>query len=689
MFKLHFTMPLLCAVLGISVAGAVPAAADAEADGQPVLLAAGTMSSFMTQGPVKSFSDCCRAESMRHSASGNKIRLVINTSQVPDYQILSDNRGRTLRIELLNTELNGTVPAGAPKSKAIKSWKTESPALNRAAWEIQFKDPISSDHVQAFTLENPHRLVVDIDTSAPSLEGTWHITPGITWTRSIIADPAFGSLLWNQLVFSRNDPNITLDIAAAHDDAGAKAPLTQIVSEHNAAAGVNGGFFNMSGGGILGVAIKDGKVIAPHVGRRPARSVLAVTQDNNMFVDRIKVLNGTPVKLNGQPCPPLRMALGAGPALLKNGQVYITAQEEQLGPGGNDITRACGRTAAAFNKSEVMLATLSGFSDSHSQGWKLPAMAKYLARKGMTEAVNMDGGGSVGMSVGGTAVGNGPDAGSYQRPIATALIVSDSRGTVYPSAIKLRLPQKLKADGRSSAVAELTALTENGKPAADGSVIFLSARGLECPASVTLQNGKASFPVKALRSPGMANVQASSMFASSSANMQLEPGKPHAILAEISSDLYIKQSAETKQNTTGPANTGNNSETAGNNSEAAEGDTENPSPRNVLGNDADDGNTADGTAGTGASPAADKAVMLRRLAVNLTTEDEWHNGLAGCPVEVKDSKGKVLSSGTSDFEGNLRLVFNVPTDTRLLHFESKGFKKLKLRLDGSTPRFEN
>ena len=273
-------------------------------------------------------------EAIRHSVSGSKMRLVFNTEEEPDFDYSFGNQGQSLTIDFVNTRQSNVKPESAPKSKAVKTWQISWPNFNRGRFTINFASAIQPDKVSFFKLKEPHRLVVDINTTPKQLPSTYKISPGITWSRQLIKDPTFGTLLWNQLLFDRSDPHISVDVALANNNnPHTVAVLSKIVpQEEGAVAGINGGFFNMPNGGLLGLVVKDGKLISPHVGRRPARSVIAFTQDGQPMIERLKAIKGQVVRLNGQPTPPLRMALGAGPTLLKNGQLYITADAEELGP---------------------------------------------------------------------------------------------------------------------------------------------------------------------------------------------------------------------------------------------------------------------------------------------------------------------------------------------------------------------
>ena len=640
-------------------------------------------------------------EAIRHSASGSKVRLVLNTQAEPVFDYSFSNQGKSLIIDLINTRQSNVKPEGAPKSKAIKSWQVSWPDLNRSRFTINFASALQTDKVSFFKLKEPHRLVVDIDTTPKPLPSTYKISPGITWSRQLIKDPTFGTLLWNQLLFDRSDPHVSVDVALANNNnPHTVAVLSKIVpQEEGAVAGINGGFFNMPNGGLLGLVVKDGKLISPHVGRRPARSVIAFTKDGQPFIDRLKAIKGQVVRLNGQPTPPLRMALGAGPTLLKNGQLYITADAEELGPKGNDITRACGRSLIAYNKDQMMLATLSGARDSHSQGWKLPVLAKYLQKKGMTEALNLDGGGSVGMAIGPNIVGNGPQAGTYQRPIGDDLVLKDSRGTAYPSLIKIDLPKTLKSDGRDKGQASVLALNSKGNPVPDGTVLELYGLGLSCPSQVVTKDGRAEFEVHSLRSPGTANLTACGLFSKGTANMRLESGEPHKLIVQLSDCVRrtTALSASSSQTSTlaQPTACPPTSQTLAQ-AQPDEDNLEAPIPEQPLKGliDLGEAETSEPSETSPASPvpslrvqeATTPASSKLALTLKVLVEDEWHNALPLSPFSVEDAQGQVLYQGQTDRRGAACLNLETAADNARIFIKSPKLKTLTLEL-GEQPHF--
>jgi exopolysaccharide biosynthesis protein len=79
------------------------------------------------------------------------------------------------------------------------------------------------------------------------------------------------------------------------------------------------------------------------------------------------------------------------------------------------------RSAIGFNRTHIFLMEVDGRQPGLSLGMTLEELADYLVRLGCTEAMNLDGGASSQMIVGGRVV-NSPSAGR-ERNTATGIIV--------------------------------------------------------------------------------------------------------------------------------------------------------------------------------------------------------------------------------------------------------------------------
>lgn len=111
--------------------------------------------------------------------------------------------------------------------------------------------------------------------------------------------------------------------------------------------------------------------------------------------------------------------MGAGPRLVANGQVNVTAGEEEF---PSDIRYGCApRSAVAVLKNGNYLFGVVDGRQASSHGLTLTDWAKLLVKMGARDAINLDGGGSSALVVGGV-VQNSPSDGS-ERYVGSALIL--------------------------------------------------------------------------------------------------------------------------------------------------------------------------------------------------------------------------------------------------------------------------
>jgi exopolysaccharide biosynthesis protein len=111
--------------------------------------------------------------------------------------------------------------------------------------------------------------------------------------------------------------------------------------------------------------------------------------------------------------------VGVGPRLVKDGQISINADEEQIGP---DVTGGqAPRTAAAIKSDGHVLLVVVDGRCAQSDGLTLNGLAQLLIQFGAKDAVNFDGGGSSEIVLGGE-IENTPSDG-MERPVGVALAV--------------------------------------------------------------------------------------------------------------------------------------------------------------------------------------------------------------------------------------------------------------------------
>ncbi len=118
-------------------------------------------------------------------------------------------------------------------------------------------------------------------------------------------------------------------------------------------------------------------------------------------------------------------AVGGGPRLVVDGQVAVDAAAEGFDAGFSDGLNP--RTAVGTTRDghHLLLVTVDG-RQAFSKGVSLAGMALIMKRYGAWNAINLDGGGSTAMAVGGLTVNNPSGAGA-ERPVADMLLVYSDR----------------------------------------------------------------------------------------------------------------------------------------------------------------------------------------------------------------------------------------------------------------------
>ncbi len=108
---------------------------------------------------------------------------------------------------------------------------------------------------------------------------------------------------------------------------------------------------------------------------------------------------GTPLSLDSRPSDPLGLAanvLGGGPLLLRNGRVVLNGTAE--GFGAAFLSQGAPRTVIGSDGTRIELITLEGVEQ---QGPTLAETAALLQGLGLRDALNLDGGSSTGLVMGG------------------------------------------------------------------------------------------------------------------------------------------------------------------------------------------------------------------------------------------------------------------------------------------------
>ena len=125
------------------------------------------------------------------------------------------------------------------------------------------------------------------------------------------------------------------------------------------------------------------------------------------------------IEILGEPWDHAVQILGAGPRLVADGSVYVTAGEEEF-PGDIRYGRAPRSAVGVTKTGRIIFAVVDG-RQSHSHGLTLTEFAQLLIQFGVQNAINLDGGGSSALYAGGVVL-NSPSDGT-ERAVGSALIL--------------------------------------------------------------------------------------------------------------------------------------------------------------------------------------------------------------------------------------------------------------------------
>ena len=219
---------------------------------------------------------------------------------------------------------------------------------------------------------------------------------------------------------------------------------------------VNAGFFSLETGENLSAVIRNGKQVAYNVNSLkgtgadsmlyyyPTRSAIGINRKRHadvawIFADSLRrrpyAFEKAPVIAKGASPNPtvfdlkeiewqwweMRTAIGGGPVLIHDGQIWITNKEEQMFVGEENEKQP--RTAMGYTRDgRLIVLVIQGRSPGIAEGATLIQEAQILKDLGCYEALNLGGGGNSCMLINGRQTIEPSDK-SGQRPIPAVFIV--------------------------------------------------------------------------------------------------------------------------------------------------------------------------------------------------------------------------------------------------------------------------
>ena len=280
-------------------------------------------------------------------------------------------------------------------------------------------------------------------------------TPAIQWQPMDVLNADLPEAV---RVFAGSDPDIPLrawyvsvspdadsvrtEVLLSDDENDRRERVSVFAADTGACVVVNGGFFSMERTPAFhaGLLVVDGVIEAPATRSvlrgefryETARAALglmpdgfdiawATTRDGQLqaWSEPPPHVPGSPANLEGEPAPwPVEDALGAGPALVSDGQVRVRINEEVF--FGSAIPNTHPRTAAGIRGDGTLLLVVVDGRQPVSRGVDLEQLAALLVDLGAEEALNLDGGGSSSLFVNGTLL-NRPSGVTVEREVMSAI----------------------------------------------------------------------------------------------------------------------------------------------------------------------------------------------------------------------------------------------------------------------------
>lgn len=447
-----------------------------------------------------------RLKDVRTGVHADKIRVVLEFDVLPaNYRTYLLGSPPDFAVRLSGCRADGALMKKTEyKDKLLFNTAVTAPTFRDLEIAVGFRYALPAANIKTQVLTGDGsgpRLVFDFYRKF-QFDSQYSVSAGTRLFQTEKAG-ADGYLLLNELFADLSSPAVSLRLVSAGGTG--REETTAIRRRADALAAVNGGFFSWTGG-PLGLVYHDGRLVAPHVSRRPPRTALARLKDGSFRIERLLAKeDGSIHALGGGMLSNIDFALGGGPRLVKNGAVSVNADEEELGKKGNDITRLAGRTAFGIDKQgNVRLFTANGYWGSHSEGIKLENMAAHMIGRGVVDGLNFDGGDSSVMDIAGFNLSRGPGNTTKERPVGNALCLYDGGAVYVPYRYALISAEKerITADGMDGSVLEIAVTDAQGCPVPDGTAVKVIPSAGVGPYYVKTEGGKLNIRAGALRKTG-------------------------------------------------------------------------------------------------------------------------------------------------------------------------------------------
>ena len=254
-------------------------------------------------------------------------------------------------------------------------------------------------------------------------------------------DPVIPLRAWYVSVRPDTD-SVRAEVLLSDDPEDRRERVSVFASDTGACVVMNGGYFSMERTPAIhaGLLVVDGVIEAPatrsvvrgDLRYETARAALGVMPDGfdiawvttrdgllQAWSEPPPHVPGSPENIEGEPAPwPVEDAVGAGPALVSDGQVRVRTNEEVF--FGSAIPDTHPRTAAGIRGDGTLLLVVVDGRQPVSRGVDLEQLAALMVDLGAEEALNLDGGGSSSLFVNGGLL-NRPSGVTVEREVMSAI----------------------------------------------------------------------------------------------------------------------------------------------------------------------------------------------------------------------------------------------------------------------------
>ena len=302
-------------------------------------------------------------QKIRYSQQADKVRVVLDLSEMPVYQVTYLPERSRIQIDLTNTGNQGVPARTSLNDTHVAGIRVEEAGAGNQRIFIDLKAAVS---YQVLTLSAPKRLVIDINRRFEQ-KIVSEVEPGIThtyWQRGRTSGPVLANILTVDLT-----KGYSLRPLLSNGTVQELDTLSSMAAGARAIAAVNGSYFAPTGE-ILGLLKIDGEIVsAPAL----VRTAIGVTPEGRILIDQVgyegtaRLPGNKTLAINGVNC-----ARGDNALILYNGYFGAKTQTNNF---GTEITVESGRVVAV-NKGDSLIPAGAVVLSGHGAAGKALAALK-------------------------------------------------------------------------------------------------------------------------------------------------------------------------------------------------------------------------------------------------------------------------------------------------------------------------